>query len=58
MPGAWQPLWHRPEAGICLGSSGAFLVLEALYRKTRVDAGPDLRANGYDEGLFQFHLLY
>jgi len=36
----------------------SFLVLEALYRKTRVDAGPDLPANGYDEGLFQFHLLY
>jgi hypothetical protein len=36
----------------------SFLVLEALYRKTRVESGPALPDNGYDEGLFQFHLLY
>jgi 3-oxoacyl-[acyl-carrier-protein] synthase II len=32
MNGAWQPLWRRPEAGVCLGSSGAFLVIEARER--------------------------
>jgi 3-oxoacyl-[acyl-carrier-protein] synthase II len=32
LTGAWQPLWHRPEAGMCLGSSGAFVVLETKER--------------------------
>jgi hypothetical protein len=36
----------------------SFIVLEALYRKTRVESGPVLSDNGYDEGLFQLHLLY
>jgi hypothetical protein len=36
----------------------SFIVLEALYRKTRVESGPVLSENGYDEGLFQLHLLY
>ena len=36
----------------------SFIVLEALYRKTRVQSGPALSDNGYDEGLFQLHLLY
>ncbi|QEX21341.1 beta-ketoacyl-ACP synthase II [Hypericibacter adhaerens] len=29
LDGPWQPLWHRPRAGIALGSLGAALVLEA-----------------------------
>lgn len=36
----------------------SFIVLEAMYRKTRVQNGPALPDNGYDEGLFQLHLLY
>jgi hypothetical protein len=36
----------------------SFLVVEALYRHTRVQGGPALSGNGYDEGLFQLHLLY
>ena len=36
----------------------SFLVLEALYRHTRVEGGPALPGGGYDEGLFQLHLLY
>ena len=36
----------------------SFLVLEALYRHTRVQSGPALSAGGYDEGLIQLHLLY
>ena len=36
----------------------SFLVLEALYRHTRVHSGPALDTGGYDEGLFQLHLLY
>lgn len=40
MTGAWQPLWHRPEAGICLGSSGAFLVIEARERAEKRGAKP------------------
>jgi 3-oxoacyl-[acyl-carrier-protein] synthase II len=29
LDGPWQPLWHRPRAGMALGSLGAALVLEA-----------------------------
>lgn len=36
----------------------SFLVLEALYRHTHVEGGPALPGGGYDEGLFQLHLLY
>jgi hypothetical protein len=36
----------------------SFLVLEAMYRHTRVHSGPAFPGSGYDEGLFQFHLLY
>jgi len=36
----------------------SFLVVEALYRHTRVTSGPAFQASGYDEGLFQLHLLY
>jgi 3-oxoacyl-[acyl-carrier-protein] synthase II len=32
LTGAWQPLWRRPEGGVALGSSGAFLVIEAKER--------------------------
>lgn len=43
MTGAWQPLWHRPEAGICLGSSGAFAVIEARERAEKRGARPRAR---------------
>jgi hypothetical protein len=36
----------------------SFLVLEAMYRHTRVESGPAFPGSGYDEGLFQLHLLY
>jgi hypothetical protein len=36
----------------------SFLVLEAMYRHTRVHSGPAQPGTGYDEGLFQLHLLY
>jgi len=36
----------------------SFLVLEAMYRHTRVQSGPAEPGTGYDEGLFQLHLLY
>jgi hypothetical protein len=36
----------------------SFLMLEAVVRRTRVQSGPALSDNGYDEGLFQLHLLY
>jgi hypothetical protein len=36
----------------------SFLVIEAMYRRTRVQSGPAFPATGYDEGLFQLHLLY
>jgi hypothetical protein len=36
----------------------SFLVVEALYRHTHVTSGPAFQASGYDEGLFQLHLLY
>jgi len=36
----------------------SFLVLEALYRHTSIDSGSALPGGGYDEGLFQLHLLY
>jgi len=36
----------------------SFIVLEAMYRKTHIESGPALPDNGYDEGLFQLHLLY
>jgi 3-oxoacyl-[acyl-carrier-protein] synthase II len=29
LSGNWQPLWRRPDAGVMLGSAGAFVVLEA-----------------------------
>jgi 3-oxoacyl-[acyl-carrier-protein] synthase II len=41
--GAWQPLWRRPEAGLCLGSSGAFLVIEAKERAEKRGAKPRAR---------------
>jgi 3-oxoacyl-[acyl-carrier-protein] synthase II len=43
MTGAWQPLWHRPEAGLCLGSSGAFVVIEARERAEKRGAKPRAR---------------
>jgi hypothetical protein len=36
----------------------SFLVVEALYRHTRVQSGAALPVSGYDEGLLQLHLLY
>lgn len=43
LTGAWQPLWRRPEAGVCLGSSGAFLVIEAKERALKRGAKPRAR---------------
>lgn len=43
LTGAWQPLWHRPEAGMCLGSAGAFVVLEAKERARARGAKPRAR---------------
>ncbi len=43
LTGGWQPLWHRPEAGVCLGSSGAFVVLEAKERALARGAKPRAR---------------
>ncbi len=41
--GPWQPLWQRPGNGICLGSAGAFVVLEAGETATRRGARPRAR---------------
>ncbi len=35
MRGDYASLWHRPDAGICLGSAGGFLVLESEESATR-----------------------
>ena len=43
MTGGWQPLWQRPEAGLCLGSSGAFIVIEARERAEKRGAKPRAR---------------
>ncbi len=43
LTGAWQPLWHRPEAGICFGSAGAFLVLESKEHAEARGAAPRAR---------------
>jgi 3-oxoacyl-[acyl-carrier-protein] synthase II len=43
LSGAWQPLWNRPEAGLCLGSAGAFLVVEAKERALARGARPRAR---------------
>jgi len=43
LSGAWQPLWHRPAAGLCLGSSGAFVVIEARERAEKRGAKPRAR---------------
>jgi len=40
---SWQPLWHRPEAGLVLGSSGAFVVIEARERAEQRGAKPRAR---------------
>jgi 3-oxoacyl-[acyl-carrier-protein] synthase II len=43
LSGTWQPLWNRPEAGLCLGSAGAFLVVEAKERALARGAKPRAR---------------
>ena len=43
LSGAWRPLWHRPEAGMCLGSSGAFVVLESKEHAAARGAQPRAR---------------
>ncbi len=40
LTGAWQPLWRRPEAGVVLGSAGAFVVLEARDSAARRGVRP------------------
>lgn len=37
--GDYAGLWHRPDAGICLGSAGAFLVLESEESAVKRGAG-------------------
>jgi 3-oxoacyl-[acyl-carrier-protein] synthase II len=43
LTGGWRPLWHRPDAGLAFGSSGAFLVLEAKERAEKRGAKPRAR---------------
>jgi 3-oxoacyl-[acyl-carrier-protein] synthase II len=43
LTGRWQPLWHRPEAGLVLGSSGAFVVIEAKERAEKRGVKPRAR---------------
>jgi len=43
LTGAWQPLWQRPEAGLILGSAGAFVVVEARERAEKRGAKPCAR---------------
>jgi 3-oxoacyl-[acyl-carrier-protein] synthase II len=40
---AWQPLWHRPQAGMALGSLGAALVLESPEHARARGRGPIAR---------------
>jgi 3-oxoacyl-[acyl-carrier-protein] synthase II len=41
--GPWRRLWDRPQAGMILGSAGAFLVLEARERAEKRGAAPRAR---------------
>jgi len=43
LSGTWQPLWRRPEAGVILGSAGAFVVVEARERAEKRGAKPRAR---------------
>ena len=36
----------------------SFLALEALYRRTNVEAGPAVSGKNFDEGVFQIHFIY
>jgi hypothetical protein len=36
----------------------SFLVLEALYRDSRVESGPALAGGDFQEGVIQLHVLY
>jgi 3-oxoacyl-[acyl-carrier-protein] synthase II len=40
LTGGWQPLWQRPDAGLVLGSAGAFVVVEARERAEKRGAKP------------------
>lgn len=40
LEGEFRPLWERPDAGMALGSSAAFLVLEAREHAERRGAAP------------------
>ncbi len=40
------PLWRRPDAGMCLGSAGAFVVLEQRAHAEARGAAPLARLNG------------
>jgi 3-oxoacyl-[acyl-carrier-protein] synthase II len=48
LAGPWQPLWRRPEAGLCLGSAGAFVVIEARERAERRGAAPKARLSAVE----------
>jgi 3-oxoacyl-[acyl-carrier-protein] synthase II len=43
LTGSWQPLWRRPEAGLILGSAGAFVVIEAREGAEKRGAKPRAR---------------
>ena len=48
LQGAFQPLWRRPAGGMCLGSAGAFLVLEARGHAEARGARPLARLASID----------
>jgi 3-oxoacyl-[acyl-carrier-protein] synthase II len=43
MTGQWKRLWNRPRGGMCLGSQGAFLVLESRAHAEQRGAAPIAR---------------
>jgi 3-oxoacyl-[acyl-carrier-protein] synthase II len=48
LTGEWTPLWRRPEAGLCLGSAGAFVVLEAREHAEQRGAKPRARLSAVE----------
>ncbi len=50
LTGPWQPLWSRPEAGVVLGSAGAFVVLEGRDSAERRGVKPRARLAAIESG--------
>lgn len=46
LAGDLTPVWERPEAGICLGSAGAFVVIESAEHARARDVDPLARLRG------------